>query len=120
VTGVRLGIGAVWGNIADRGFGGRKEPEPGGKHGYGRSDKQPLANGRRVALVSSAQAVAEKIRDILNSSGETNCKGSVELYTSDSVEKFEMLCEKILGEPVKSKVYKLDIEKYESGLLNGK
>ena len=99
------------------------------------------AVGGGIALISSAQAVAEEVRDRLaapgagagagagsgsgsgsggaRGAGEIHgapMKGKVSLYTSDSPEKFAPLCRAILGEASGGEVRRLDIEKYESRL----
>ena len=93
--------------------------------------------GGGIRLVSSAQAVAAEVvgkLDMLGmrryarggSGGALRCGSgmapeegsggapSIKFYTSDSTEKFEPLCGAILGESADARVFRLDIEKYES------
>jgi glutamate racemase len=98
------------------------------------------AVGDEIALISSAKAVAAEVSATLGMSGilrgapeggeQPKCGDQLELgnplklgeppdirfYTSDSPEKFRPLCESILGEPADKRVFRLEIEKYESEL----
>jgi len=84
--------------------------------------------GGDIQMISSAQAVAAEVYATLDKlgmrragtqpgpeSGVPACR-DITFYTSDSIEKFKPLCGAILGEPAGARVFKLDIEKYESRL----
>ena len=80
------------------------------------------AVGEGIALINSARAAATVARDTLRSLGigreaEDGAPADVRFFTSDSPEKFGPLCGAILGEPVERRASRLDIDKYESGLL---
>jgi glutamate racemase len=70
--------------------------------------------GDGVKLVSSAHEVAKVVRRIIEEKDlgrDSTLKPVYRYYTSDSVEKFEPLCNLILGGEA-SAAEKIDIEKY--------
>lgn len=70
--------------------------------------------GDGVKLVSSAQEVARVVKSAItdnNIQRESGCAPVYRYYTSDNVEKFEPLCNTILGAKV-NLAEKVDIEKY--------
>jgi glutamate racemase len=77
--------------------------------------------GGGISIVSSAGAVATEVYDRLDALGIRLDSASgacprVNFYTSDSPDKFEPLCNAILGGRGGLRIEKLDIEKYESRL----
>lgn len=68
--------------------------------------------GTDIKLIDSARSIAELLRDSTAiKANSTKNKGSVEIYTSDSIEKFMPLCKDIL-EKDNITVEHVDIEKY--------
>jgi len=78
------------------------------------------AVGGGIGLISSARAVADEAKSKLEALGMRRGTGEgppeIVFYTSDSPEKFEPLCESILGEPANGRVHRLGIDEYESRL----